>query len=89
MASSLPLLAEASPSEFLQAVRDGLSADEPLLAGMFRDQECDPLRHGSCPAFWWKWGVTLGELAAAYAAGGAGVTSAVMVVTGFMDTSMK
>lgn len=34
---SLPLLAEAAPSVFLQAVRQGLSGDEPLLSAMFQD----------------------------------------------------
>lgn len=43
MASTLPLLAEAAPTVFLHAVRDALEGDEPLLAGIFRDQESDAL----------------------------------------------
>lgn len=35
----LPLLAEASPREFLRAVESGLSGEEPVLAGMFADAE--------------------------------------------------
>ena len=38
MASSLPLLAEASPDEFLSAVRTGTQGDEPVLKRIFRDE---------------------------------------------------
>lgn len=37
LAPQLPLLAEATPAVFLRAVTDGLSGDEPLLAGIFQD----------------------------------------------------
>jgi hypothetical protein len=38
MAGSLPLLAEASPDEFLAAVRTGTQGDEPVLKLIFRDK---------------------------------------------------
>lgn len=37
----LPLLAEAAPAEFLEAVEKGLTSDEPLLAGIFIDSQGD------------------------------------------------
>ena len=38
----LPLLAEASPREFLAAVEAALAGDEPVLAGMFTDADGNP-----------------------------------------------
>ena len=40
----MPLLAEAAPDVFLQAVQAGLDGPKPLLGSMFADQEGDVLR---------------------------------------------
>lgn len=37
LAPYLPLLAEAAPDEFLEAVRDGLTGDSPVLGKLFND----------------------------------------------------
>lgn len=42
VAQVLPLLAEASPKQFLEATEDGLSSEEPVLAEMFCDKESSP-----------------------------------------------
>ena len=39
LADVLPLLAEAAPSQFLEAVRHGTAGDPPVLRGMFGDAE--------------------------------------------------
>lgn len=39
----LPLLAEAAPDEFLQALEDGLRGDDPLLLRLFATDDGDPL----------------------------------------------
>src|SRR6266568_2767733 len=39
IADLLPLLAEAAPDAFLDAVRQGVTGEYPLLAGIFTDQE--------------------------------------------------
>jgi hypothetical protein len=41
IADVLPLLAEAAPQDFLDAVRVGLNGDDPLLVGIFQDKESD------------------------------------------------
>jgi hypothetical protein len=45
----LPLLAEAGPDAFIDAVERGLSGDDPLLATMFTDREHDALFSASSP----------------------------------------
>lgn len=42
LSPQLPLLAEAAPDNFLSAVEEGLTGDEPVLMSLFRDQG-DPL----------------------------------------------
>jgi hypothetical protein len=43
----LPLLAEAAPDEFVDAVRDGLTGDDPLLRKMFEDTDDVSALHAS------------------------------------------
>lgn len=43
LAPLLPLVAEAAPSTFLRAVGEGVGGDDPLLGGMFQDQQSDAL----------------------------------------------
>jgi hypothetical protein len=51
----LPILAEASPDVFLEAVRGGLRGDDPLLAKLFTDsKQSDPLTtHSSHTGLLW------------------------------------
>jgi hypothetical protein len=41
IAPLLPLLAEAAPDQFLEAVRDGTQGDNPVLAKLFSDSDSD------------------------------------------------
>ena len=41
LADTLPLLAEAAPKAFIDAVREGLQGDDPPLASMFTDGDVD------------------------------------------------
>jgi excisionase family DNA binding protein len=43
LSDELPMLAEAAPQVFLEAVDVGLAGDSPLLTEMFQDQAVDPL----------------------------------------------
>jgi hypothetical protein len=47
LADVLPLLAEAAPDAFLNAVRDGVKGDTPLLKGMFTDANTTALSASS------------------------------------------
>lgn len=49
LSSQLPLLAEASPEAFLDAVHADLDRDEPLLAGIFQDGDRSSALFGSSP----------------------------------------
>ena len=49
LADVLPLLAEAAPSEFVDAVNDDLDQAEPLLSRMFQDRDQTSSLHSSSP----------------------------------------
>jgi excisionase family DNA binding protein len=49
LSSQLPLLAEAAPEAFLDAVHADLDRDEPLLAGIFQDGDRSSALFGSSP----------------------------------------
>lgn len=49
LATELPLLAEAAPEEFLDAVAEGSAGEDPLLRTMFRDAEGTSLFFSSSP----------------------------------------
>ena len=49
LAYQLPLLAEAAPAIFLQAVEEGLSGDEPVLVKLFQDTNSHSMLSGSSP----------------------------------------
>ncbi len=49
LADVLPLLAEAAPEVFLDAVHDDLDRDEPLLASMFQDTDQSSWLYSSSP----------------------------------------
>jgi len=49
LADVLPLLAEAAPEVFLDAVRDDLDRDQPLLATMFQDADQGSWLYSSSP----------------------------------------
>lgn len=53
----LPLLAEAGPDAFIDAVTRGLSGDAPLLATMFTDREHDALFSANSPHTQLLWAV--------------------------------
>lgn len=54
LAPCLPILAEAAPTPFLEAVEAGLRGDSPVLVGMFRDKD-DYLFGGSSPHIHLLW----------------------------------
>jgi hypothetical protein len=51
----LPLLAEAAPDEFLNAVREGLHGDAPLMRRLFTDEESDPIFSLTSPHVYLLW----------------------------------
>jgi excisionase family DNA binding protein len=57
LAYELPLLAEAAPQVFLDALHDDLERTEPLLATMFQDNDQSSILHGSSPHTGLLWAV--------------------------------
>ena len=57
LADVLPLLAEAAPDVFLDAVHDDLDRDEPLLATMFQDSDQGSWLYSSSPHTGLLWGL--------------------------------
>jgi len=57
LADVLPLLAEAAPWGFLDAVRDDLDRDQPLLASMFQDAEQGSWLSSSSPHTGLLWAI--------------------------------
>ena len=55
IADLLPLLAEAAPDAFLEAVREGVTGSTPLLRGMFTDQRQAGFSSGHSPHTWLLW----------------------------------